>query len=112
MEIFIEKKIKNRFEIIQILKTLKQPEFVMILPEPSEPVQPPEPNYQQSISVLLKENEVLEENRMCIECHKNPRDTAFLPCGHFTHCVECADQIDVCKIDNKEILGITRAFLG
>jgi len=56
------------------------------------------------------ENKELKMKTYCNECGVNEATTAFLPCGHFFTCEDCAKTQKRCKLCGAIIKGTIKAY--
>ncbi|XP_005093481.1 uncharacterized protein LOC101856247 [Aplysia californica] len=62
--------------------------------------------------VVRREHELLVKSTKCVSCKVRPKEVIFLPCGHYSLCSVCSDQLFICPICKKEALAEVRTFLG
>lgn len=61
---------------------------------------------------LRDENRRLKARQLCRKCQEKPVSLTFLPCGHFSFCVECGQGFQACPICHKTILADVKTFLA
>jgi hypothetical protein len=66
---------------------------------------------RQFNSVLQKRIEVLTKKTLCVVCHKNPRNTVFMPCLHFISCEFCIAKTTQCLTCGQKLNGFLRVKL-
>lgn len=44
----------------------------------------------------------------CVVCHKNSRDTMFVPCGHLSTCSSCCKGLSECPVCRRETITIAQ----
>lgn len=50
----------------------------------------------------LRENKNYHKNDLCIACVTNPKDHAFVKCGHLCVCESCAVRLEACPVCRKK----------
>jgi hypothetical protein len=62
-------------------------------------------------SVLQKRIEELTKKTLCVLCHKNPRNSVFMPCLHFISCEYCIAKTTQCLTCGQKLNGFLRVKL-
>lgn len=60
-------------------------------------------DYQETTTTPFPSLKILDE---CLVCMNEPRNTAFLPCGHSATCVPCAFALEFCPVCRVKIQSI------
>ena len=55
-----------------------------------------------------------EQQRECIICMDNPRNSVLIPCGHLGVCMECAQELQrttkMCPVCRNKITQVNQVF--
>lgn len=63
-----------------------------------------------SNSDLIKENEKLKEDKLCLICYENKADIVFIPCGHLSTCGFCTSNLKICCVCRTDIKQCIKVF--
>jgi hypothetical protein len=51
-----------------------------------------------------------ERTELCKLCYEGECDAAFIPCGHVTACVKCAEKCEQCPVCRQPYLDIMKLY--
>jgi len=63
----------------------------------------------ENIKNLGDEEEEPDDEQNCVVCLENPKNCAFVPCGHMCVCYGCGQQLKkcpICRIDSTQLIKI------
>ena len=66
----------------------------------------------QTYDEVLKENNILKDEKLCKICMTKKMDVVIIPCGHFVSCSECITSLENCPFCRSSVKAVVKTFLS
>lgn len=95
-----------------VQEVLSQAAAALAPKEQESPAPVPSPKKESSSPIENKEEQQVEDSKLCKICFAEERNVCFVPCGHVVACAKCALATDKCPMCRRTFQNAVRLYFS